>query len=274
MLIRFKIVLLFALCTTLSATQQSSVDLEKLNSLFQEFRYNEVILQGDEMLNQNPDISVNDKCEIYRLLALSFYNLQDMRGALRNFSMILRLNVNYRLDPRKNSPKILSFFEEIRNQVQTPQQESKQQKQDSLLAAPTVVYTDSLERAAYRRMALSFALPGSGQIWQGEKIKGWFLLGGNLTLLGATIYFASETNRLSDQYLQIHDPAEIDAAYSKYNEAYKRRNLALTGFLILWLYTQVDFIFLSSYKSPHSAISWQPSIDSLGQARLEFVIKF
>jgi tetratricopeptide (TPR) repeat protein len=266
--------MLLAFCTILTAEQQTVIDLDALNNLYQEFRYKEVIRQGEKLLSQNPNIPVNLKCDIHRLLALSYYTEQDMQGALRHFSAILKLDTNYRLDPRENSPKILAFFEEIRQQFIEFSQRSETADKDSLFASSNRVWDESLQNAAYKRMALSIVLPGSGQIRRGEKTKGWLLLGGNAVLLGATIYFSAEANRLEDQYLQVTDPDQIPAAYSEYNDAYKKRNLSMAGFLILWLYTQADFIFFSSPADPMSNISWQPSLDNSGRTRLNLVFSF
>lgn len=266
------VLLLLVFSALPAAAQPLSAETEKLNTLFQEFRYQEVIRQGEEMLDQNPNLPVLEKCEILRLLALSYYVRQDMQGALKNFSEILKLDSNYRLDPIENSPKILAFFEEIHHQFHESGQALTQQKDDSLMVASTVVLTDSLEKAAFRRMALSFVLPGSGQIWRGEKTKGWLMLGGNFALLGASIYFAAETNRLNDQYLQATDRDEISAAYDEYNQAYQKRNLALAGFVVLWLYTQIDFLFLSPTSDQPAQVSWYPTVDRSGRAA--FTIAF
>jgi len=275
MLSRLFWVLLLLIFSTLSATAQPlSVEIEKLNSLFQEFRYQEVLRQGAEMLDQNPNLQVTEKCEILRLLALSYYARQDMQGTLKNFSEILKLDGNYRLDPRENSPKILAFFEEIRHQFQESKQAHTQKKADSLMVTSPVILTDSPESAAYRRMALSFVLPGSGQIWRGEKTKGWFQLGGSFALLGAGIYFSTETNRLNDQYLQATDTDEISAAYDEYNQAYQTRNLAFAGFVVIWLYTQIDFIFLSPSSIHVAKISWYPTVDRSGQASFTIAFAF
>ncbi len=265
-------VLLFLVLSVLpTLAQPYSADTEKLNVLFQEFRYQDVIRQGEEMLGQKQDLTVVEKCEILRFLALSYYARQDMQGALRNFAEIIKLDNNYRLDPIKNSPKILAFFEEIRNQIPSTGPAHPAQKEDSLLVAPAIVMTDSLQNAAYRRMALSFVLPGSGQIWRGEKTKGWLLLGGNFALMVTFVYFAGETNRLEDQYLQATDRNEISAAYDKYNQAYKKRNLALAGFLTIWLYTQIDFLFLSQPSDHPPQVTWYPTMDRSGRAALTIV---
>jgi TM2 domain-containing membrane protein YozV len=214
--------------------QSISADTERLHQLYQEFRYPEVILLADTLLTEDRTITVTEKCEILRLLALSYYARQDMQGALKNFAAILELDTHYRLDPLENSPKILAFFEEIRRQKKDNIETSIFTQKE---APPTDNLSDSLAQVAYQQLALSIFVPGSGQIARGQKIKGWLLLAGNVSLLGGFIYFAAETGRFEKQYLQVTNPDKIQNAWEDYNRSYKNRQLFLSAFAVLWLYT-------------------------------------
>ena len=111
----------FLFCSILilpSFAQIGSTESDKLRALFQEFRYQEVIQNAEEILQRNSKMSKEEECEILRLLSLSYYSQQDMQGALKNFAKIIEIDPNYRLNPVENSPKILAFFEEIRHQTQ------------------------------------------------------------------------------------------------------------------------------------------------------------
>jgi hypothetical protein len=267
-------ILLLCICALSAVAQPFSAETEQLNMLYQEFRYQEVIRQGEAMLVKATNLTVVEKCEIFRLVALSYYTRQDMQGALKNFSEIVKLDSNYRLDPVKNSPKILAFFEEIRRQILDVTAESAPQEKDRVTVVSPFLINDSLQQAAYQRMALSVVVPGSGQIWRGQKTKGWLLLGGNVALLSASIYFAVETNRLNDQYLQTTDQDEIARTYDEYNKAYQKRNLALAGFVIVWLYTQIDFLFLGSPKGQPGQVSWYPNLDKSGRTSVTIAFAF
>jgi len=269
MLLRFMALPAFLVLLSLQLTAQSLSDsTERFTTLYQEFRYQEVIRQGEAYLDQKPDLTDLEKCEILRLIALSYFARQDMQGALKNFSEILKYDENYHLDPIKNSPKILSFFEEIRRQYQQNKKTVTRSITDTLIIAPTPAFTDSLTTSAHRQMALSFLLPGSGQLSRGKKIKGWLLLAGNFSLLGTSVYFIVETNRLNDYYLHASETNEIAEAYDDYNQAYRKRNIALTGFALVWLYTQIDFLFLSSPSNQQAAIRWYPTIKPSGTTAL------
>jgi len=244
--------------------QPVSTEMDRLHDLFKEFRYQEVIHRGEETLRKNQALPVADKCEIFRLLALSYYSRQDMQGALKNFSNILGLDPHYRLDPLENSPKILAFFEEIRRQKEIAESVAPSQHTDTLTTAAAHLIADSVRQASYQQMVLSLFLPGSGQIGRGEKTKGWLLLAGNFTLLGAALYFAAETNRLEDRYLQVTDMDKISGTWDEYNRVYKNRNLFITGFAVLWLYTQIDFVFHPSSPILAETISWYPALDRSG----------
>jgi hypothetical protein len=270
LIILLTIFLIVPLCS-----QQISEETVELSRLFQEFRYQDVIIRAEQILNQNKDIPLSEKCEILRLLALSYYEHQDMQGALRNFCNILHLDGNYRLDPLNNSPKILAFFEEIRRQNADQKQTLNIQPPENRPVLPAALDTDSLQKSARNEMVLSLILPGSGQIRRGEQTRGWLLLSGNTILLGLSIYYIIETNRLNTQYLNTINPDEIPTAYDRYNQAFKRRNIALAGFAFFWLYTQIDFLYTSAplarERSP--ALSWRPQFDISGYCGLNFMIQ-
>jgi hypothetical protein len=270
----FLIVLLFALSAQQVAAQQVSAEIATLDSLYREFRYQEVIRQAETIIGQKQHLPVREKCEILRFLALSYYVRQDMQGALKNFAEIIALDSHYRLDPITHSPKILAFFEEIRRQKQTTPADISAKKEENLTNHTTLVQTDSLVKTANLQMALSFILPGSGQLGRNEKTKGWLLLSGNFLLLGGFIYFSAETNRLEDQYLQAIDRSQIATAWEKYNQTYINRNRALAGFLVLWLYTQIDFLYFSLPSKQQANVSWYPKIDISGRTALTISLQF
>ena len=259
----FLCILLFA-CFLPVKAQTVPGEMDRLHELFKEFRYQEVIYQAEETLQKNQDLSLEENCEILRLLALSYYSRQDMQGALKNFSEILNLDPHYHLNPLENSPKILAFFEEIRRQKQIAESFAPPRQNDTLTTAHARLLADSVRQTSYKQMALSFLLPGSGQIVGGEKTKGWLLLAGNFTLLGTAVYFGAETKRLEDRYLQVTDINKMAGAWEDYNKAYKNRNLFITAFAVLWLYTQIDFIFHPSSSTYTATISCYPAIDRSG----------
>jgi len=252
--------ILLLACFLQVKAQPVPAEMDRLHELFKDFRYQEVIHQAEEILRKNQDLSKEEKSEILRLLALSYYSRQDMQGALKNFSEILSLDPHYRLDPLENSPKILAFFEEIRRQKKIAESIAPPRQNDTL----TTLLADSVRQTSYKQMALSFLLPGSGQIGGGEKTKGWLLLAGNFTLLGTAVYFDVETNRLEDRYLQVTDIDKMAGAWEDYNKAYRNRNFFLTAFAVLWLYTQIDFIFHPASFTYTEMISCYPAIDRSG----------
>ena len=99
-------------------------------------------------------------------------------------------------------------------------------------------------------------------------------MGGNALLLGSFVYFSVEANNLESDYLKATEPAEISSAYNKYNQAYQNRNYALAGFIALWLFTQIDFLFISDFPSPEKAISWSPYLDNRGRSSLIISYRF
>lgn len=244
-----KVIFTLLLITTtynLALAQKFSSKLEPLINQFKAFNYESVIQTADTLLANIDDLTVADLCEIYRIKGTAHFSLMDMQRALSSFIELLKLNPAYQMNSTYNSPKIIVFFEEIRNNFQ-PQSAVNQVDSPSIKLDTLVVYQNQPETPADYNKAVGFSLiaPGLGHVISGNKTKGWILLSISGLTMGTGIYYAIETNKLEDKYLQAYDKDEIKTKYNNYNEAYKIRNAAFLTFGFVWLYTQIDFLFLS-----------------------------
>jgi len=226
--------------------QTFSPKLGPLINQFKAFNYESVIQTADTILVNIDDLTIADLCEIYRIKGTAHYSLMDMQGALSSFIELLKLNPSYHMDSTYNSPKIIFFFDEIRTNFQ-PQSAVNQVDSSSIKLDTLVVIHNQPETPTNYKKAVGFSLiaPGLGHVISGKKTKGWILLSISGITMGTGIYYAVETNKLEDKYLQAYDKDEIKANYNAYNEAYKRRNVAFLTLGFVWLYTQIDFLFLS-----------------------------
>lgn len=226
--------------------QKFSSRLGPLINQFKAFNYESVIQTADTILVNIDDLTIADLCEIYRIKGTAHFSLMDMQEALSSFIELLKLNPSYQMDSTYNSPKIIVFFEEIRSNFQ-PQSAVNQADSPSIKLDTLVIYRNQPEIPTNYKKAIGFSLiaPGAGHVISGKKTKGWILLSISGLAMGTGIYYAVETNKLEDEYLQVYDKDEIKAKYNAYNEAYKIRNVAFLTFGFVWLYTQIDFLFIS-----------------------------
>lgn len=224
--------------------QSPSHQLDNLTAKYKVFAYQQVTQLADSMLNYQEDFTTAEQCEIFRLKANAHYALTDMKSALNSFVSLLQLDSEYQLNPRYNSPKVIEFFEEIRSNFRLLTDE-KHTFTDSSTEPPTVLRDTVIIEATNFNSHLGYSLvfPGLGHFRRGQSHKGWILMGASLLSLGSGVYYAVETSRREDEYLQATDIKDIAEKYNQYNDAYKLRNLSFLSFAAIWIYTQIDFLF-------------------------------
>jgi hypothetical protein len=221
--------------------------LELLNKKFQSFDYQAVIINADSFLKDVNGLKNNEKIEIYRLKGVSHYSLLQMRLALNSFINILKLQPDYKMNPVQNSPKIVKYFNEIKKNFNNIiiNTEKKENECNILLNHQRSEIKSSF--------GYSLLLPGLGHLQNGEKTKGWGLITATFFTLGSSIYFIVDTNNKEDDYLNEVEKSVIEVKYNRYNKSYKYRNFSLISFAALWLYTQIDLLFLSNNKTDQIA---------------------
>ncbi|MCB0743309.1 MAG: hypothetical protein H6613_06120 [Ignavibacteriales bacterium] len=94
----------------------TSGKMVKLQNYFQNCEYQKAIELAEIILK---DISLkgNDKTEILIIKGVSEFSLNKIAAAEETFTELLLLNENITLDTRAVSPKIVEFFNELKNKA-------------------------------------------------------------------------------------------------------------------------------------------------------------
>jgi len=216
---------------------------------YKSFEYQVVIEQADDLIADSTGISAADICEIYRLKALSHYSLLDMDGALNSFVALLKVNPDYSLNPEQNSPKVIAYFDEVRRHF--AKQEVKPEPQLEIAYNEMNQKMDSLEisRSIMNKSVLySLLLPGLGHLKREPSTKGWLLFGAGIITLSGSVYYIIDTNQKEKEYLNASENAEIEYKYDAYNTSYQRRNFFIIAYVTVWVFSQIDFLFLSQNR--------------------------
>lgn len=233
--------------------QEYTSAIEILEQKFQSFEYEEVIRISGEILADRRTMNDAEVIEIYRLRASSFYSLQQEEAAASSFEEILRFNSNYELDPVSNSPKIMEFFSNIKKKFLL----SIKQETGTEIKVPEIKKEESinsnkaslpLSRDYRGAVTRSIILPGWGHLYEKSRLKGVAFGTAGLAGLGAMIYFIPECNKKEKEYLLETDRSVIASKYDEYNKVYKLRNASIAAFAVIWLYTQIDLLFISDGK--------------------------
>jgi hypothetical protein len=245
----FKTVIIAALTLFIIPSLYSQSFDKRLDSLigkYKSFDYPGVIKEAEILIADSTIISSVDLYEIYRTKAIAHYSLSDMPNALNSFIAILKINPEYQLDQMENSPKIIAYFEEIRNNFFEINNQSDQEM--------PVVNTGKIEKSDLPNSTTmgtkmpqiySLFIPGLGHIATKPSTKGWALFGSGVITLGLSVYYIVDVNHKEEAYLQATNKIEIEQKYNRYNSAYKRRNLTVAAFAAIWIYSQIDFLYFS-----------------------------
>ncbi len=236
--------------------QQQPADLDSLKKKFESFDFKTAILLSEKILSTYTTLSSGNKIEILRMRAISQYSLWDENSAKESFKEILKVDNKYELDSLKNSPKIISFFKSIKREILTepPMQKTSEEKIniDSLLNREKQKFETS-SQSFRTSFAKSLLLPGWGHLHNSIDTKGWILLSSTALTLGTSVYFSFDSFKKEKDYLAATNPQEMDGLYNRYNSSYKLRNISLISLALVWIYSQIDFAFISNnFIKPNS----------------------
>ncbi|HUX61666.1 MAG TPA: hypothetical protein VMV32_10180 [Ignavibacteriaceae bacterium] len=259
--------------------QQNSGPISVLKSKFESFDYNEAISYADSLLTDKSIFSNSEQVQIYLVKGVSQFSLLNYNGAENSFNNILKINPNYILDSASVSPKIISFFNNLKSDFEKKlaiKNESVSIKTDTVYL-PKIINkvepTNDLKQAILR----SVIFPGLGHFYLNENTKGWILTSLSAITLASSIYFIIDSNKKEKNYLNETNPGLIQQKYNSYNSSYKIKNVSIISFVAVWLYSQIDILFFPHhFYSNDKTISLTPSLFSqfASNLQLNFQLEF
>jgi len=230
---------LFFLMLPLSIMGQPlQTEFDTVSKLFKSFKYSQVISTADSLLNADPKLDEEKILELLRMKAVSHYSLGQQGLAWNSFEQLLKINRQYKLDTRQNSPKIVKFFNTVRERF-TEENKNITGKEENSAVIDTVYLIPSGQPAggAFLRSAV---LPGWGHLYLGQKKKGLYFSIASAAVLSSAIYYIFDTSRKEEDYLNEKVKAKINKRYKDFDQSYQIRNVLLGAYTIFWLYAQYD----------------------------------
>jgi len=232
------------LTNTLFSQTKSKIG-EILKSKFENFQYEEIIAYSDSILKYSESLTRDDSISIFYYRAISAFNLWDKNLSEENFKKILSIDKNFALDSNEVSPKIISFFDEIKkrefeNTTNKVNQTAINEKSPSELSLINE-YKKSI--TTYREAVWkNLVFPGWGQLVLNQKSKGIIFAASFTVALISSVYFYFDTNSKEKAYLSETDPEKIKTKYSAYNNSYRLRNISFASLAAIYFYSQFDIL--------------------------------
>jgi tetratricopeptide (TPR) repeat protein len=230
--------LLILVPSTCPAYAQTAPSVENLWDAYQQLDYETATDAASTALRMPEQYSVGELAEIHTILGLIKYSRNDEAEARSEFISALSLDPDLQLDSLLVSPKILSFFNDVRAELDQP-------REDPTGPASSVRYViveDPRAEAALRSMLL----PGWGQLHKGERRKGLVLLGAwSASVAGAAVtYFGRRSARQA--YEDADTVSEAQSRYDPYNQWHQTHQAVLLGMAGVWLFSYADALLARS----------------------------
>jgi tetratricopeptide (TPR) repeat protein len=167
---------------------------------YEQRRYQEVVKHLRPLLYPNILLASEEQTiDAHKLLGISHLMLDDREAAKKEFVSLIGYRPDYVFDPTADPPKAVAFFESVRKDLDKRAREARdrqareeeRRRLEEELRRRRVVYVDRtkvLERVVDRRTRWPLYVPfGYGQFDNKQRTKGWFFLGTESALLGATV---------------------------------------------------------------------------------------
>jgi len=244
---KIKVVLILLLCLVNTFLAQEKVTLQDIISKYESLEYEDVISLAENLL-KSVQLQQSEIIEVHTMKAISHYALSQESEAKNSFIEILKLDRNFNPDPVRVSPKIISFFNEVREEfLKTniqPEQVQKSEKDSILVVDKSLVLNEKIQ---FKNLLLkSLIIPGWGHLsYDGSSTKGWILTTASIINIGALVYYIVDTGKKEKDYLNQSDEQQIKTLYDKYDKSYKVRNLLITSLAAIWIYAQADLLLFS-----------------------------
>ena len=247
-----------------------------LGTAYESFEYAEAIRLADSVLTAGDSLPVPLRVDCYLVRGLAQYSLGEEEAARKSFLEILVLKEDYRPDSIRVSPKIIRFFNSVKDDYDRVAARGR---------PGAVVLRDSVPQPVLRtadrdgrtRSALvrSLVLPGWGHLTLSHDTKGWILASLGAATLGSMVASIVVTASRERTYLGASDPALIASAYDRYNAAYRVRNGLIAAYVVLYAYAQIDLLFISGAEDPdRTTLSLEGGSAGDDPLRLTFRVPF
>lgn len=184
--------ILLLMTSAVSAQEQRSPEavIDTVDKAYRALEYEKAETMAREALSDYQELTVDQLIQLHRLLAIVQISQNERTAARRQFEAALSLDPNLQLDPTFVSPKIIDFYEKVREAYLTA---SGRTPADSLAVRYRLLH-DSRSAAVLR----SVILPGWGQMYMGQSRKGWWMMGGwGISLGGALLAHTVRDDALS-----------------------------------------------------------------------------
>lgn len=212
--------------------------------LYEKLEFDAALVTAGEVLAEAGQYSPEDVAGVHTIAALILMSRNEEEEARRHFLSALSANPKLTLDPLLASPKVISFFNTIKENA-IPEIET------TAAATRYLRVYDRRPSAAMRSMVL----PGWGQIYKGQRARGTVMMAAwGLTAAGTMTAHFIRADR-EERYVSETDPLQVSDRFSDFNRWHKTRNNLALAALATWVVSYVDALV---FEGPMASATTHP----------------
>ena len=245
--------ILIGLCGSLVQAQNNTPTVAQIREAFNNLNLKRTIELSTRAIDRYETYGVDQLVQIYEYRAMAYFNLGSNQEAEAAFISALSLDSTLELDPVTVSPKIRKFFSEIKNSYAADQVRSAELSPG--LASKYIIQEDMRPGAAWR----SALVPGWGQHYKGEQLKGYVIFSGFILNSVGLITAIAYENSTRDAYLNAVQSNDIQVKFDEYEKWNTiRRILTGTG-IIIWAYAFGDALWSPAPQPSTVSLQFSPA---------------
>ena len=239
--------------------------IENAKNYYNQGEFNKAIEELQKAMNSLEQQKDEDLIEAHKYLGFSYVAFGEKENAKNEFKKVIKLDPQMELDPAFVSPKIIAVFEEARAELKAEGFDfTKSEVMINPQPEPPKVHGQWTRGGAFTR---SLFVPGLGQIYKGQKTKGYILMGTEALFLLATVSAMGEYNDAKSAYEDAKYGDDFESLYNDYEGAADKANSMAAILGALWTYNIVDAAFFG--PSPSRSVNFNYDIGKPG-LKLQF----
>ncbi len=227
---------------------EPAVQVARMRAAYERLDYDAADALGLALL-QGGRATPAELVDVHTTLAFIRFTRNRLAEARAQFRAALSLDPGLALDPLLVSPKILEFFETVRQEHAL-----RPGPADEAAAVRYVVVPDRRPAAALRSMAV----PGWGQLYKADRRKGRALLAAWAATAGGAAAAHLVRHDARAAYRSETDPARVGERFDRYAAWHKARNNLALAAAGVWVYSYVDALLTPDRRASMAAFTARP----------------
>ena len=239
--------------------------LRDIRSAYERVDFDVAEQRIQEALDQFDLFSPTELAQVHMFSALIYYAQDDAGKAEAQLVLALQLHSDLELDPILAPPGLVAIGDRLKKDFKEAGQINNEQQPD----VRYLVLDDPRPAAAMRSMLV----PGWGQLYKGERKKGYWLIGAWGATAGGTLVTHFLRANAEDKYLEAATVDDARALYDDFNRWHQVRNNLFLAAAGVWVYSYIDALIFQTtpVQSQRVQVYTTPSLSG---PNMQVIIRF